>query len=142
MEDSNTKSIIFAEKLQQNNNLLGDQFQRAFKEVSIIDDFQKANDVFIPPSFEEVWGLVVNEALASGLYVLCSKYTGVAYDLINEESGTIFDPDNADEMVKLVQDTKNQIELIRSKRTKISNWAKDKLSIEKSVESFVLAIGS
>jgi uncharacterized protein (DUF362 family) len=50
MEDSNTKSIIFAEKLQQDNILLEDQFQRAFQEISIIDDFQKAKAVFIKPN--------------------------------------------------------------------------------------------
>jgi uncharacterized protein (DUF362 family) len=50
MEDSNTKSIIFAEKLQQDSSLLEDQFQHAFKEISLIDDFKKANAIFIKPN--------------------------------------------------------------------------------------------
>ena len=50
MEYSSIKPIIFAEKLQQDSNLLEDQFQRAFKEISIIDDFQKAKAVFIKPN--------------------------------------------------------------------------------------------
>jgi len=50
MEYSNTKPIIFAEKLQRDNGALGDQFQRAFKEISIIDDFQKAKAIFIKPN--------------------------------------------------------------------------------------------
>jgi uncharacterized protein (DUF362 family) len=50
MEYSNTKPIIFAEKLQRDGSALEDQFQRAFKEISIIDDFQKAKAIFIKPN--------------------------------------------------------------------------------------------
>ena len=41
-------------------------------------------DVLIMPSLTEVWGLVVNEALAGGLFVLASKYAGATRDLIIE----------------------------------------------------------
>lgn len=125
-----------------NENNLKNVFFEGFHQQEELPKYYAMADIFILPSFEEVWGLVVNEALASGLYVLCSKYAGAAYDLINNENGVIFDPENIDEMVKLVQKTKNQIKLIRLKREKISNWAKGKLSIKKSAESFVRAIQS
>jgi glycosyltransferase involved in cell wall biosynthesis len=49
-------------------------------------------DVFILPSLEDTWGFVVNEAMASGLPVLCSKYAH-AREMINEgENGYLFDP--------------------------------------------------
>ncbi|MGV7222804.1 MAG: glycosyltransferase family 4 protein [Nitrospinales bacterium] len=49
-------------------------------------------DVFILPSLEDTWGFVVNEAMASGLPVLCSKYAH-AREMVNEgENGYIFDP--------------------------------------------------
>ena len=41
-------------------------------------------DVFVMPSHSEVWGLVVNEALASGLMVISSKYAGATPDLITQ----------------------------------------------------------
>lgn len=62
------------------------------------------SDIFILPSFEEVWGLVINEALASGLYVLSSKYAGASYDLIKEGwNGEIFNPKNIEEIIGLIK---------------------------------------
>jgi glycogen synthase len=37
-----------------------------------------AHSVLVLPSYEEVWGLVVNEALACGLHVVVSLVCGVA----------------------------------------------------------------
>lgn len=45
--------------------------------------FYEKSDVLLMPSTIEVWGLVVNEALACGMPVLASKYAGVTYDLID-----------------------------------------------------------
>lgn len=50
-------------------------------------------DAFILASTTEQWGLVVNEAMASGLPVLVSKRCGCAPDLVREgENGWTFDP--------------------------------------------------
>lgn len=57
-------------------------------------------DVLIFPTLEDVWGVVANEAMLSGLPVLCSKYAGCAEELFSAES--IFDPkDPADFIRKL-----------------------------------------
>jgi glycosyltransferase involved in cell wall biosynthesis len=50
----------------------------------------RSADFFIFPTLEDVWGLVVNEALWSGLPTLCSKYAGCAAELLPESN--IFDP--------------------------------------------------
>jgi glycosyltransferase involved in cell wall biosynthesis len=46
-------------------------------------------DFLVVPSVREVWGLVVNEGLAHGLYVIATDEVGSALDLLQEESGTI-----------------------------------------------------
>lgn len=50
----------------------------------------RSGDVLVFPTLEDVWGLVVNEAILSGLPVLCSKYAGCATELLPPEA--IFDP--------------------------------------------------
>ena len=55
----------------------------------------RSGDVLVFPTREDVWGLVANEAVLSGIPVLCSKYAGCAEELFSQES--IFDPNNAAE---------------------------------------------
>jgi glycosyltransferase involved in cell wall biosynthesis len=51
---------------------------------------------FVLPSTREPWGLVVNEALASGLPVIVSQRCGCAADLVhNGDNGFLFDPREA-----------------------------------------------
>jgi 1,2-diacylglycerol 3-alpha-glucosyltransferase len=54
---------------------------------------------FVLPSTREPWGLVVNEAMASGLPVIVSKRCGCAEDLVEEGlNGYLFDPDRPAEL--------------------------------------------
>jgi 1,2-diacylglycerol 3-alpha-glucosyltransferase len=46
-------------------------------------------DVLVLPALREVWGLVVNEALAHGLFVITSDEVGSAYDLLGKGTGTM-----------------------------------------------------
>jgi len=55
----------------------------------------RSGDVFVFPTIEDVWGLVANEAILSGLPVLCSMYAGCAEELFPPEN--TFDPRNPDE---------------------------------------------
>jgi glycosyltransferase involved in cell wall biosynthesis len=62
----------------------------------------RSADALIFPTLEDVWGLVVNEAMLCGVPVLCSKYAGCATELVPAES--IFDPQNAVEFVRKFRD--------------------------------------
>jgi glycosyltransferase involved in cell wall biosynthesis len=57
----------------------------------------RSADCLIFPTLADVWGTVANEAILSGLPVLCSKYAGCAPELFTEAG--IFDPEDPDEFV-------------------------------------------
>lgn len=112
-----------------------------FQQQDALPKYYALADALALPSFEEVWGLVVNEALASGLYALCSNRAGAAHDLIKEGwNGALFDPDNVGELAVLIQQAKEQIEEIRTRREAISEHACREFSIERSAKAFLDAI--
>jgi len=121
-------------------NKLDNVYFEGFHQQEELPKYYSLADIFILSSFKEVWGLVVNEALASGLYVLCSKYAGVAYDLINKDNGVIFDPDNVNQIAQHIKKAKDSISDLKEKRGAISSQAIKHSNIEKSGEGFISAI--
>ena len=53
-----------------------------FRQIEESPVFYGLADAFVLPSLKEEWGLVVNEAMASGLPVMVSKTAGCAEDLL------------------------------------------------------------
>jgi len=114
-----------------------------FQQQEALPGYYALADVLVFPSFYDVWGLVVNEALASGLYVLCSDRAGAAYDLIQEGwNGALFDPYDVGQLAVLIQQTKGQLKGIRAQREAISEHACQRFSIERSARAFLDAIKS
>ena len=64
------------------------------------DLFARAS-VFVLPSNYEPWGVVIHEALSSGMPVLCSDKCGAAYDLLDKESvNSLFAPGDFSALAK------------------------------------------
>jgi 1,2-diacylglycerol 3-alpha-glucosyltransferase len=67
-----------------------------FKQYDELPVYYGLANAFVHASLSEPWGLVVNEAMASGLPVIVSKHCGCARDLVIEgENGFQFDPTHA-----------------------------------------------
>lgn len=67
-------------------------------------------DAFVIPTLEDNWSLVVPEAMACGLPILCSQYNGCWPELVQQEqNGWVFDPldyhSTLDSLKKAMQDT-------------------------------------
>lgn len=76
-------------------------FFEGFVQKEEIVKYYKLADVFVLPSFNEVWGMVVNEAMACGLPVICSNRAGVTRDLVKDGiNGYSFNPNNVDELTE------------------------------------------
>jgi glycosyltransferase involved in cell wall biosynthesis len=68
-----------------------------FKPYEELPFYYALANAFVHASTTEQWGLVVNEAIASGLPVIVSNRCGCAPELVNG-NGFTFDPTNEDEL--------------------------------------------
>jgi 1,2-diacylglycerol 3-alpha-glucosyltransferase len=86
------------------------------RKINELPTFFALARAFVLPSIEEEWGLVVNEAMASGCPVIVSERAGCAQDLLPEafagesqsycpakvklrSSGVLFDPERVEDLV-------------------------------------------
>jgi glycosyltransferase involved in cell wall biosynthesis len=74
-----------------------------FKQYDELPVYYGLASCFVHASTVEQWGLVVNEAMASGLPVLVSDRCGCSVDLVMPGlNGLIFDPFNTDQLAQLM----------------------------------------
>ncbi len=95
--------------------------------------YYAAADLFLLASFEEAWGLVVNEAMIAGNAVLVSKYAGCSADLVqNGRNGHTFDPHRPNELVKLIKKfDRNKAQKMGLESQKII----EKVNIEQNIQA-------
>jgi glycosyltransferase involved in cell wall biosynthesis len=73
-----------------------------FQQIDALPRWYAGAGAFVHPALEEPWGLVINEAMASGLTVICSRTTGAA-ELVEEGvNGFLFDPLDAGALAGLL----------------------------------------
>lgn len=99
-----------------------------FKQYDELPAFYGLAAAFIQASTTEQWGLVVNEAMASGLPVLVSKRCGCAPDLVkNGINGFTFDPyDTEDLIARMLQISGDKCDLTamgQASREIIRGWS-------------------
>jgi len=88
-----------------------------------IAQYYAAADVFIMPTLEDNWSLVVPEAMACGLPILCSIYNGCYPELVDEgENGWVFDPldhENTMRQLLLCVENKEKLSMMGQKSLQI-----------------------
>lgn len=75
-----------------------------------LGDVYAAHDLIVVPSEREVWGLVVNEALAAGLYVVASSEVASARDLLGEGLGTTYPVGDVQELTASLEVAVNSMD--------------------------------
>lgn len=80
--------------------------------------------VVLPSAYGETWGLVINEAMASGKAVIVSKKVGCAIDLVKEGiNGFYFDLNSSDNTARFSRlETTNLQEIGILNKTAIEQW--------------------
>jgi len=98
----------------------------------VLNEIYRAADVFVFPTMEDVWGLVVNEAMWAGLPVLCSKYAGCASELLPESN--IFDPLSPESFDAALASVFEQT-LAPPERSRLKTWQEVAAMIDESIKS-------
>ncbi|QAY66765.1 glycosyltransferase family 4 protein [Paenibacillus protaetiae] len=97
-----------------------------------LSDYYKAADVFVLPTREDIWGLVVNEALAYGLPVITTNRCVAGTELIKELVGEIIEVNDVQGLSKgIIKVLSDENYTDSSKCIEIAN----KYTIEKMAES-------
>lgn len=83
---------------------------KGFLQPEQIASIYKDSKIFILPSLEEHWGLVVHEAALSGCIMLVSKTVGAAEDFVSEKNGLTFNPKSVDEIKSVMESAMSMTE--------------------------------
>ncbi|MEQ9235246.1 glycosyltransferase family 4 protein [Coleofasciculus sp. E2-BRE-01] len=92
-EERTIRNFISEKKLNSCVHLPG------FIHYQAISDWYGLAQAFVHPAIQEPWGLVVNEACAAGLPILCSHTVGACHELVRHgHNGLLFDPESRENM--------------------------------------------
>lgn len=99
-----------------------------FKNQTELPGYFDLCDVFVLPSFDEPWGLVVNEVMNAGRAVIVSDQVGSGPDLVrHKENGWIFPAGDVEELsagLRFVLETRERTRAMgRRSREIIANWS-------------------
>lgn len=89
---------------------LSDQVEWLGKvEYGCLGAYFQAADVFVFPTYEDIWGMVLVEAMAFGKPVICSKGAGAVEMIVDQINGFVYDPSKpkqlADYIKKLIDNS-------------------------------------
>ncbi|MBW4575404.1 MAG: glycosyltransferase family 4 protein [Aphanothece sp. CMT-3BRIN-NPC111] len=71
-------------------------------DYSCLGAYFRQADVFVLPTLEDTWGVVVLEAMVLGKPVLCSQLAGAAEMVIDGENGYRFDPYDVNKLAEIM----------------------------------------
>ena len=104
---------------------LGNIFLLGFKNQTELPMYYSMADIFVLPSKQEPWGLVVNEVMNTSCAVIVSDEVGCAKDLVDHgETGLVFRSDSEMELVNCLFELCSDI----GKRNKLALRAKERIS--------------
>jgi glycosyltransferase involved in cell wall biosynthesis len=126
------------------DNRLGDRIQWTGRvDYGSLGAYLNKADIFVLPTLEDTWGMVLLEAMVLGKPVLCSKWAGASELVTEGENGYCFDPYDPKKLAELMQkfiDDPNLAVIMGDKSKQLmSDYTPEKAaSFLSEVTSFVL----
>lgn len=75
-----------------------------FKKKEELSKYYKSADLFVLPTREDIWGLVINEALAYGLPVVTTQRCIAGLELVDDKNGRIVPINDSDSLAAAIED--------------------------------------
>ena len=117
-------------KMQQDMNLTNVHFE-GFKTKQELSLYFKAADIFVHPTREDIWGLVINEAMGYGLPTITTNKCVAGMELLPAEC--IIDTENVEQLSnsinKMLADESLCKELSKENLEKIKEYTIEKMVI-------------
>lgn len=123
------------EKLAREQNLTKEiQFLGRRSDVHTL--IQNADVVVVPSLWEEAFGLIIAESMASGTPVIASRIGGIPELIENDVSGYLFEPGNVEELALKILNLLND----QQKQIKFSTAALEKAQMQFDISDQIKAI--
>jgi len=114
-----------------------------FKQKSELPMFMAQSDCFLFQTDFDIWGLVLNEAMAAGLPCIASIKAGSTYDLIrNGVTGFSVDFSNTEEVIDTINFVLNNREVALKIGVNAKDFISQSASLKNSGDGFVKAVKS
>lgn len=107
-----------------------------FMQQNILSDYYKASDIFVLPTREDIWGLVINEAMSYGLPVITTDNCLAGTELVVDgENGYIVPVDNVEETAYAI----NKVFSAEKRRYMMQENNYKKMKVNYTIEKMALA---
>ncbi|MEM6614712.1 MAG: glycosyltransferase family 4 protein [Cyanobacteria bacterium P01_C01_bin.72] len=106
---------------------------------SSLGQYFQLGDVFIFPTYEDIWGMVLTEAMAYGKPVICSQGAGAAEMVQQEENGMIYNPHQPKDLAQYMSRFIDEPQLITTMGHK-SQEIMSQHTPAKAISSFTQAV--
>jgi glycosyltransferase involved in cell wall biosynthesis len=125
-EYSNLEDFVLKNKLE-NVKFLG------FRNQAELPDIYAISDIFVLPSMNEPWGLVVNEAMCSASAIIVTDEVGCSSDLVRDgQNGYIYSagsvPGLTECLEKIISDKEKVRQFRRESKKIINEWGYEQTS--------------
>lgn len=106
-----------------------------FKSKDEITDYYKAADLFVLPTREDIWGLVINEAMANGLPIVTTEKCVAGLELVEDyDNGFIVPIENANELSRKINEIIGNDELMKNMSEnslmKVKNYTIENMALQ------------
>ena len=111
-----------------------------FMEKKLLFKYYQVSDLFVLPTREDIWGLVINEAMANGLPIITTNKCVAGVELINQ-NGRLINNEDYETLGKYINELLTDDDLLNNYSRMSLNNIKSYSIEEMALKIYKLLIG-